>query len=507
MSLDEAPGGADPRGVAARLARIADPIARARACDRLADQARDLQHEISQVRRRAVYEATLRPGHTGQSVAAELGVSTKAVSAAVGELRAEDRELLGAALRILMRDGTSRVPRRQLGSGSGARDVLTQARLVVAALDRHDARRSGPADAVLVDAARGRAHRILYAAGVEPAGPGTPQDRTPARQPGPDLAAAGAARRGEQRDARTTSLLTARRAAAPSIRDVAAAAGVSHQTVSRVVNDSPKVSRQTRQVVLDAIDRLGFRPNRAARTLGLGRTTGVTVVTADTMLYGYACTLQGVEEAARLAGLAVGVRVVESDSPHDVQQAVEYVSDPSAGGVVVIAFDPAGSRVLAALPADVPVVGAIEPAAAGRADQVAICLDERVAAAEATRHLLSLGHRTVHHVAIPSEAGTSGRQAGWLDALRQAGAPIPEVVPTGWEVQGAYRAGQRLAADPGVTAVLCGNDDLALGVRRALYEAGRDVPGAVSLVGFDDIPGAALWTPALTTVRMDFVGL
>jgi DNA-binding LacI/PurR family transcriptional regulator len=138
---------------------------------------------------------------------------------------------------------------------------------------------------------------------------------------------------------------------------------------------------------------------------------------------------------------------------------------------------------------------------------VAICLDERVAAAEATRHLLSLGHRTVHHVAIPSEAGTSGRQAGWLDALRQAGAPIPEVVPTGWEVRAAYRAGQRLAADPEVTAVLCGNDDLALGVRRALYEAGRDVPGAVSLVGFDDTPGAALWTPALTTVRMDFVGL
>jgi DNA-binding LacI/PurR family transcriptional regulator len=134
-------------------------------------------------------------------------------------------------------------------------------------------------------------------------------------------------------------------------------------------------------------------------------------------------------------------------------------------------------------------------------------LDERQAAAEATRHLLDLGHRTVHHVAIPSETGTSARQAGWRDALEHAGAPVPPVLRGGWDPGSAYRAGRTLAQNPAVTAILCGNDDTALAVRRALYEAGREVPGDVSLVGFDDVPGAAYWTPALTTVRMDFVAL
>jgi DNA-binding LacI/PurR family transcriptional regulator len=298
-----------------------------------------------------------------------------------------------------------------------------------------------------------------------------------------------------------------RRDAPPRIRDVAAEAGVSYQTVSRVLNNSPNVRPDTRQLVLDVIDRLQYRPNRAARALGLGRANGVTVVTANTTLYGYASVLQGVEEAARLMGLAVGVRVVESDAPADVRHAVEYVSDPSAGSVVVVAFDPAGTGVLRALPADVPVVAATEAGGLPGADRTMIFLDERQSAADATRHLLGLGHRTVHHIAIPSETGTSARQGGWRDALDEAGARVPEVVSAGWDIHSAYLAGRRLAGDPDVTAILCGNDDTALAVRRALFDTGRDVPGEVSIVGFDDVPGAAYWTPALTTVRMDFVAL
>ncbi|GAB2957203.1 LacI family DNA-binding transcriptional regulator [Nonomuraea fastidiosa] len=302
------------------------------------------------------------------------------------------------------------------------------------------------------------------------------------------------------------SRAAARDAAVPSIRDVAAEAGVSYQTVSRVLNDSPRVRPETRATVLAAIERLGFRPSRAARALSLGRARGITVVTSDTVLYGYAATLQGIEEAARAAGMSVGVRVVESAEPAEVRQAVEYVSDASAGAVVVIAFDAIGVAVLEALPAHVPAVAVAEPAAPDRG-RVAIALDERGAAADATRHLLDLGHRTVHHVAIPSEVGQGGRLAGWRDALTAAGAAVPEVLGCGWDIASAYEAGRRLAADPQVTAILCGNDDIAQGVRRALYDAGKDVPGHVSIVGFDDIPGAAYWTPALTTVRMDFPGL
>jgi DNA-binding LacI/PurR family transcriptional regulator len=302
--------------------------------------------------------------------------------------------------------------------------------------------------------------------------------------------------------------VTQRSSATPRIRDVAAAAGVSYQTVSRVLNDSPNVNPDTRRHVLDVIARLGYRPNRAARALGSGRSAAaVTAVIANTTLYGYASTLQGIEEAARLRGLAVGVRVVESDSPADVRHAVDYVSDPNAGGIIVIAFDAAGAGVLRALPADIPAVAATEAGGLDDTDRAMLFLDERAAAADATRHLLSLGHRTVHHVAIPSETGTSARQAGWRDALEQAGAAVPAVLPAGWDVRSAYLAGQHLAADRDVTAVLCGNDDTAMAVRRALYEAGRNVPADVSIVGFDDVPGAAYWTPALTTVRMDFAAL
>jgi DNA-binding LacI/PurR family transcriptional regulator len=282
---------------------------------------------------------------------------------------------------------------------------------------------------------------------------------------------------------------------------------VSYQTVSRVLNNSPNVRPDTRRLVLDVIDRLQYRPNRAARALGLGRPEAVTVVTSNTTLYGYASVLQGVEEAARLTGVAVGVRVVESESADDVRHAVEYVSDPSAGSVVVVAFDPAGTGVLRAMPATVPTVAATEAGGLAGVDRTMIFLDEREAATDATRHLLSLGHRTVHHVAIPSETGTGARQGGWRDALDEAGAPVPEVVAAGWDIHSAAEAGRRLAADREVTAILCGNDDTALAVRRALYEAGRDVPGEVSIVGFDDVPGAAYWTPALTTVRMDFTAL
>ncbi|TMR35401.1 LacI family DNA-binding transcriptional regulator [Nonomuraea zeae] len=294
-----------------------------------------------------------------------------------------------------------------------------------------------------------------------------------------------------------------RKGAVPSIRDVAAAAGVSHQTVSRVLNESPRVRPDTRAAVLAAIDRLGFRPNRAARALGFGRANGITVVTSNTTLYGYARTLQGIEEAARTEGVALGIRVVESA---EVRQTVDYVSDPSAGGLVVIAFDPLGTAVLEALPPHIPAIVAAEPVAPDLG-RVAIALDERRAAADATEHLLGLGHRTVHHVAIPSEGRAGGRHAGWRDALTRAGAELPSPLGCGWDIQSAYTAGRALAEDPEVTAILCGNDDIAQGVRRALYDAGKDVPGDVSIVGFDDIPGSAFWTPALTTVRMDFGGL
>ena len=134
-------------------------------------------------------------------------------------------------------------------------------------------------------------------------------------------------------------------------------------------------------------------------------------------------------------------------------------------------------------------------------------MDDRQAAAKATAYLTGLGHRTVHYISIPSSTDTSQRLAGWRSTLEAAGAPVPAPIPAGWHPRSGYEAGRILAPDPEVTAVLCGNDDLALGVIRALREAGRAVPGDVSVVGFDDIPQAEFLTPALTTVRLDFTDL
>jgi len=289
-----------------------------------------------------------------------------------------------------------------------------------------------------------------------------------------------------------------------SIRSVAAAAGVSYQTVSRVINGNPKVSPSTRELVVRAIEELDFRPNRAARALAGGPVQQVTVLTANTVLYGYAATLEGIEDAARAANFGVGVRVIETDA--EVRDAVARSVEPGSA-LLVIAFDRLGRRALQALPAGVPYAAAVETPQGGRPTSPRVWIDDRSAATEATQYLLGLGHRTVHFVALPSSGRTSPRTAGWRSALLAAGAPVPEPVGFDWDAAGGYRAGQRLAADASVTAVLCGNDDLAIGVMRAMGEAGLSIPRDVSVVGFDDMPTSAYLSPALTTVRLDFAGL
>jgi len=292
-----------------------------------------------------------------------------------------------------------------------------------------------------------------------------------------------------------------------SIRDVAAVAGVSYQTVSRVINSHPSVRESTRELVLATIDDLGFRPNRAARALAGGPVQSVTVLTPNTTLYGYMAALQGIEEAARATGFAVGVRVVESTVPEEISDAVARAIEPG-GALIVIAYDEAGTAALAAVPAEAPMVAMVEtPAGDEGHGKPWVWLDDRRAALEATRYLLGLGHRTVHYLAIPSSTHTSQRQAGWRTALEEADARVPGPVQCGWAPRSGYQAGQELAADPDVTAVLCGNDDLALGLMRAMQEAGRAIPADISVVGFDDTPVAGFLTPSLTTVRMDFAEL
>jgi DNA-binding LacI/PurR family transcriptional regulator len=292
-----------------------------------------------------------------------------------------------------------------------------------------------------------------------------------------------------------------------SILDVAAAAGVSYQTVSRVINGQPRVRASTRALVEAAIEERGFRPNRAARVLRGGLARTVTVLTPNTTLYGYQAGLRGIEEAGRAAGFTVGVRVVESAVPEEVTDAVARAIEPG-GSLIVIAYDQPGTMALGAVPPHIPMAAMVEtPPSDEDPDKPWVWLDDRKAARQATQYLLSLGHRTVHYLAIPSSTHTGQRQTGWREAIEEAGAPVPAPVQCGWTPRSGYQAGQVLAADPDATAVLCGNDDLALGVMHALHEAGRDIPGDISVVGFDDTPMSEFLAPPLTTVRLDFAEL
>jgi DNA-binding LacI/PurR family transcriptional regulator len=283
--------------------------------------------------------------------------------------------------------------------------------------------------------------------------------------------------------------------------DVAVMAGVSHMTVSRVLNDPAAVKPATRERVLSAMQSLGYRPNTIARALATGRTRTLGVVALATALYGPTSTLLAIEAAARVAGYNLDVVRLGSVTRRSVGEAADALQERGVDGIIVIAPHTWAPNALRSAVKSVPLV-AVE-GGAGRLPTVAV--DQEKGAALATEHLLALGHSTVWHVAGPRAwLEAKARERGWRESLQRAGRPQPPVKAGGWGVRSGYEAGRRLAAKPGVTAVFVANDQMALGLLRALHEAEVDVPGQVSVVGFDDVPEAAYFTPPLTTVRQDF---
>ncbi|GII75852.1 LacI family transcriptional regulator [Sphaerisporangium rufum] len=291
----------------------------------------------------------------------------------------------------------------------------------------------------------------------------------------------------------------------PVITDVAREAGVSHQTVSRVLNDHPHVRRETRARVLAAIDKLGYRRSFAARALATRHTRTLGVVGLDTTLYGPACTVQAIERAARAAGYFVSVVSLPLTGAGEVGEALDYLADQDVDGIVVVAPQRATAQALADFPPDIPAV-AVEGGAAGEVSVV--CVDQAAGGRAVTEHLLGLGHRTVWHVRGPADwLEADGRVAGWRAALAAAGREVPEVLAGDWSPRSGYEAGRILAARDDVTAVFVASDQMALGLLRAFGERGVRVPEQISVAAFDDIPEAEFFSPPLTTVRQDFAAV
>ncbi|WP_030263700.1 LacI family DNA-binding transcriptional regulator [Streptomyces violens] len=284
--------------------------------------------------------------------------------------------------------------------------------------------------------------------------------------------------------------------------DVARVAGVSSQTVSRVSNGFPGVNEETRQRVLAAMKELGYRPNSAARALKRGDFRTIGVITFTLATTGNVRTLEAIATSAAEEGYAVTLLPVAVPTQDEVRGAFSRLGELAVDAVIVIMEVHLLDSARLSLPPHVKVVVADSDAG----DRYAVVdTDQAGGSRDAVRHLLGLGHDTVWHLAGPEGSYAAQRRtAAWQAALEEAGRVPPPLVHGDWSAESGYRAGLRLAEQDDCTAVFAANDQMALGLLRALHERGRRVPQDVSVIGFDDIPEAGSFLPPLTTVHQDF---
>ena len=284
-----------------------------------------------------------------------------------------------------------------------------------------------------------------------------------------------------------------------SMAQVAALAGVSGQTVSRVVNDSPRVDPATRSRVEQAMADLGYRPHPAARALRTGRSQTIGLVVTTLATVGNSRMLQATAEAADERGYAL--TVVTAAGADGVSRAFHRLEDQGVDGAIVLneasaqvsaSERPEGLRLVVVDAADDDGLKTVRSDHAG-------------GAALATTRLLELGHARVDHLAGPADSfAAAERERGWRDTLIAAGVEPPAVVRGDWSADSGHSAAEALTA---ASAVFCANDQMALGLLRALADAGTRVPEDVAVIGFDDVPDAANYRPPLTTIRQDFAAL
>lgn len=284
--------------------------------------------------------------------------------------------------------------------------------------------------------------------------------------------------------------------------DVARLAGVSQKTVSRVINGAPHVRPEVRARVLAAVSELHYRPNAAARALAGQRPHVIGVVAVGVSMVGPAARVHSLEHAARERGYEMALITLPDASPDSLRAAVRSLLERDCDGIVLEVPNPMVDLDDALL-AGVPVATRVGPVP-GVSRQAVVTSEQSEAGRLATQHLLDLGHQTVWHLAGPLQwVAAQERCQGWTAALRDAGRHQPEPLHGDWSARSGYHLGRQLASRRDVTAVFAANDHQAMGLIRALTEAGRSVPADVSVVGFDDVPEAEFCTVPLTTVRID----
>lgn len=295
------------------------------------------------------------------------------------------------------------------------------------------------------------------------------------------------------------------------IKDIAKQAGVSIATVSRVINDHPDVSAETRKTVNQVIERLGYQPSNLARSLIQGRSRTLGVVSSGMKYFGPSSIISAIEERASVLGYSVLLSLMRRPETNDVDQILSELLSRHVDGIVWAVPEIGNNRdwLEETLPGiSVPVVFlSMRP----RPGFSVIEYDNRGGARMAAQHLIDQGYKNIGLITGPLDWWAAfQRQLGWQDALKEAHLPVQESLivegdwlPSSGEL-GLYRLLERRKD---IDAVFACNDQMALGALKAANFMGLQVPGDLAVVGFDDVPEAAYYCPPLTTVRQDMVAL
>ena len=286
------------------------------------------------------------------------------------------------------------------------------------------------------------------------------------------------------------------------VRDVARVAGVSTQTVSRVINGHANVRPETRERVLEAMSELGYRVNNAARSLGTRTTRTLGVIASDATLYGPSAGIAALEAAARAVGRWIATAYATATSTESMLEAAERLLDQGVDGLIILAPHTATLSALTAAYPFIPLTALHTGVGAARQEE---------GAALAARHLVALGHRRIAHLAGPEDwVETTARDAGVDGALASAGLELVARWRGDWSAASGAAAAPAIAkaisSETAPTAIIVANDQMALGLIGGLRSVGLDVPQRVSITGFDDNADAAFYVPPLTTVRLDLAG-
>lgn len=290
----------------------------------------------------------------------------------------------------------------------------------------------------------------------------------------------------------------------PSIYDVARRAGVSHMTVSRVLNGHPNIRESTRTRVLQAIEEMNYTPSSIARALATRRARRIGVVIDGPVQNGPNSTLRALENAARQVGYAVSAFSISDDDASQMDSGVMELVTQGVDALCVIAPRASSLDILRQQTTGLPTI--VIKAEADEAWHT-VGVDQRAGARLAVQHLIDLGHVSIAHLAGPQDWFDARERAeGWRESLGEAGLALGPIVIGDWTSDYGYDYGRTFERGD-VTAVFAANDQIALGVVHGLSVRGIRVPDDVSVVGFDDLSDARHFLPPLTTVRQDFAAL